>query len=499
MEEVVRQVNKENKGKKIKLVLKIVGYVVLPGLLIGLTVNALLGVSVDHYYPTFGGNRLFAIVSDSMEPEIPTGSMIVGRVPTGEDEISVGTVITFEVKQGNTVILVTHRVVEVHRSSSGTVSYTTRGDNTDSNDGVRPVYQDVVGIYTGGRCGFLGYVFGFLQSTEGAIALIIIVLITAATFIIVHFINLVTLWRNIALSALKKSGNILSETQIEQFGVIADVIGIVSKEPADKRDIQRKDKKLKWFLKTGRLPRRPYSDDFDESLTAGVEELPAPKLVVVSETERIGDAASLLHSQSEGEFARETAVSVAGEPIADSFIRDRIEHMRYQSTMLAKLIRLDAKAKEWYSAIKNELLSYRKIRVRMGKRFEVFFYGRKTVARLGVRGKTLCLYFAGNAKEFSKTKYAVEDVGTNSLCLYRVKSALRVKYARALIKNLMRNTGACKDPDYVAQDYYMPYEDIVSLMKKGLVRRKLSSENKIYKILDISKGESQVSDEDFSE
>ena len=176
----------------------------------------------------------------------------VGRVPTGEDEISVGTVITFEVKQGNTVILVTHRVVEVHRSSSGTVSYTTRGDNTDSNDGVRPVYQDVVGIYTGGRCGFLGYVFGFLQSTEGAIALIIIVLITAATFIIVHFINLVTLWRNIALSALKKSGNILSETQIEQFGVIADVIGIVSKEPVDKRDIQRKDKKLKWFLKTGR-------------------------------------------------------------------------------------------------------------------------------------------------------------------------------------------------------------------------------------------------------
>ena len=36
-------------------------------------------------------------------------------------------------------------------------------------------------------------------------------------------------------------------------------------------------------------------------------------------------------------------------------------------------------------------------------------------------------------------------------------------------------------------------------MKKGLVRRKLSSENKKYKILDISKGESQVSDEDFSE
>ncbi len=69
------------------------------------------------------------------------------------------------------------------------------------------------------------------------------------------FRSLVTLWRNIALSALKKSGNILSETQIEQFGVIADVIGIVSKEPVDKRDIQRKDKKLKWFLKTGRLPR----------------------------------------------------------------------------------------------------------------------------------------------------------------------------------------------------------------------------------------------------
>lgn len=462
------------KHKKLRLIMRIIGYVVLFGLLAGLTVNALLCVFVDHYYPTFGNSRLFAIVSDSMEPEIPTGSMIVGRVPNSEADIEVGTVITFEVKQGNSVILVTHRVVEIRTNAAGVVSYTTRGDNTQANDSVNPTFEDVVGIYTGNRCGVFGYIFGFLQSTQGAIALIIIALIVAATFIIVHFVNLVTMWRSIALSALKKSGNILTETQVEQLGVIADVIGIVSKEPLDKQDILRKDKKLKWFIKTGRLPRRPYNNDFDENAVSENEELPPLRLVeaepsVSAETAEIGE---------------ETAV--AAEEEGGGTFKDRSEKMTYRFSLLAKIIRLDNPSKERYSTIKNELLSYFKVRVRMGGKYEVFSLGRKTVARIGVRGKTLCLYLAGDPEKYEGSKFAVERVNSNTPCLYRIKSALRAKYACLLIGELMRELGATKNESYLAEDYFLPYEDVVSLMEKGLVKRNISSTEREYKIVEVT-------------
>lgn len=278
--------NKEgarSKKKTATRVLGICGFCALCALLLALVVNSLLCVFLPHYYPTFGGYRLFAIVSDSMEPEIPTGYMISGRVPKSADEIEVGTIITFEVRQGNSVVLVTHRVKEIHTdAATGVISYTTQGDNVDRADGVRPTYDRVVGIYTGGKCAFFGYFFGFLQSSEGAITLIIIALIIALTLIIIRFVNLVTVWRSTAVNALKKSGSMLSGTEIEQLGTIADVIGIVSKEPIDEKDVKRKDKKLKWFIRTGSLPKRPYSDDLDEN-TLSNEVVTIPKLVPVEE------------------------------------------------------------------------------------------------------------------------------------------------------------------------------------------------------------------------
>lgn len=263
-----RTPTEKNTKKTVLKVLKISGLVLLVGLLVTLIVNALLCVFVDHYYPTFGDVRFFSVVTDSMEDEIMAGEMIVGRVPKSEDEIGVDTVITYELTQGNSITLITHRVISVEHAEDGSVYYRTRGDNAPTVDAATPGFNDVVGIYTGEKCGFFGYFFGFLQSTEGAIALIIIALIVALTWIIIHFVNLVRVWRNIAVGALKKSGAILSGTQIDELGTIADVIGIVSKEPVDRTDMKRKDKKLRWFIKTGALPKRPYHDDLAAALGA---------------------------------------------------------------------------------------------------------------------------------------------------------------------------------------------------------------------------------------
>lgn len=472
---------KKSKSQKTKKIFGWIGFALSLVLLIGLTVNALLAVFVSGYYPTFGGYRLFSIVTDSMEPEIPTGNMIVGRVPESEEEIGVGTVITYELRQGGSTVLITHRVIAVNVDEvTGIVSYTTQGDNAGGVDAVRPAFSDVVGIYTGQRCAFFGYFFGFLQSVEGAIALIVILLIIAITMIIVHFVNLVSVWRKIAVNALQKSGAMLSETQVEGLGVIADVIGIISKDPVDKADVTRKDKKLKWFIKTGALPKRPYNDDFDENTAfagGGKLDLGLPASPAAQEA-----AAILSEASSNNE--------------AGGILRERYEKMSYRFTLLAKLIRLNPQSKEWYSEIKNELLSYRKVRVRMGNKFENFMLGRRTVARFAVRGKTLCFYFAGNPSDYEKSKYAVQEVKSNTPCLYRIRSALRAKYACALIGDLMKGLGVEKNADYEEKDFYLPYEGIVSLMQKGLIKRNVTSVEKTYRLVEVDeKGEEVQAEE----
>ena len=340
-ERLLKQPN-TRKPKRAARIAKLCGAVLGVAVFLALTVNSLLCVFVDGYYPTFGGYRLFAIVSDSMEPNISTGDMIVGRVPKSADDISVGDVITFEVRSGGATALITHRVTEVRVASNGAITYTTKGDNAPRADSVHPAYSDVVGVYTGKKCGFFGYVFGFLQSAEGAIALIIAAFIIIITLIIARFVNLVTVWRKVALGALQKSGNILSETNDDGLGTLADVIGIVSKEPTDKTDLRRKDKKLKWFIRTGSLPKRPYSDDLDENAEMnGV----AMRLFEVAAASADGVVAPLAPTAS-GE--QTTAVAVGNENVTR--IRERYEPMRYEYSHTARIITLKPEAKGWYCA-----------------------------------------------------------------------------------------------------------------------------------------------------
>ncbi len=475
-----RTPTEKNTKKTVLKVLKISGLVLLVGLLVTLIVNALLCVFVDHYYPTFGDVRFFSVVTDSMEDEIMAGEMIVGRVPKSEDEIGVDTVITYELTQGNSITLITHRVISVEHAEDGSVYYRTRGDNAPTVDAATPGFNDVVGIYTGEKCGFFGYFFGFLQSTEGAIALIIIALIVALTWIIIHFVNLVRVWRNIAVGALKKSGAILSGTQIDELGTIADVIGIVSKEPVDRTDMKRKDKKLRWFIKTGALPKRPYHDDLDDDLAR----LGDVDHNAVLELVRKSDAAPDATSEEE----RVTTVEVSNSGV----LRERHEFMNYIYCYEAKLIQLKPQAKEWYSAVKNRLLSVHKMRSRMTGRYETFSYGRKAVAKIAVRGKTLCLFLALDPAKYEGTKYAVEGTGSAKLpSKYKIRSALRARYACDLIDDLAAALGAEKIADFVPKDYYVPYEGVVSLMQRGLVKRGITSTEKIYRIEEITPAEAE--------
>lgn len=155
--------------------------------------------------------------------------------------------------------------------------------------------------------------------------------------------------------------------------------------------------------------------------------------------------------------------------------------LRYDRSFKARLIQSDNDCKSWYSEIKNKLLSYKKVKDRLSWKRESYNLGRIPVARLAYRGNTLCLYLPLNPAEYADTKFKVESVEDNASyvdtpCLYRIKNDKRARYAKELIATVMENIGAVTI-EREAVDYYEPYEGVLQLIGKGLIKRNIKSKD----------------------
>lgn len=273
------------KHNKVLRGFSIFGVLLLIAILTALIVNALLTMFMDDYYTTFGDYRLFSIVSDSMEPTIPKGSMIVGKKPSSVKEIKAsssetakdGTVITFKTKNASgESILLTHRVVGISTDKNGKVTFTTRGDNAKGVDGVHPAFEDVVGIYTGKKCGFFGALFGFFASALGASVLIFFIFIVVVAWITIHYVNKTEERKALEKAALKKSATALGGVSlrydnIHEIVAVMDVLGMVSEEPKNHAESKQVAERLNAFIRasTFELPKTAET-------AAILDTLPAP-------------------------------------------------------------------------------------------------------------------------------------------------------------------------------------------------------------------------------
>lgn len=152
------------------------------------------------------------------------------------------------------------------------------------------------------------------------------------------------------------------------------------------------------------------------------------------------------------------------------------EQVRLDRSFSADLCQLSNEAKEWYSNLKNELLSYDKVKDRTDWKSETFSIGRTVVARLIVRGKTLCLLLAVEPAGYTGTKYSVENASSipnmeDTPTLYSIKSALRLRYAKDMIAGFMSEVPTAKNGLYEEKDFYVPYAGDVSLLRRGLIKR----------------------------
>lgn len=149
--------------------------------------------------------------------------------------------------------------------------------------------------------------------------------------------------------------------------------------------------------------------------------------------------------------------------------------IRYDKSFEAKLIQGDGALKEWYSALRNELLSYRKVSARRSWQHEAFRLGRGTVAKLVIRGKTLRLYLALDPSEYIGSKYLVEDASEHAKfektpLLYRIRSERRCRYAKELIAAAVEAAGGQRGEAHAEDFASLPFESTQALIDRGLVR-----------------------------
>ncbi|WP_210506418.1 signal peptidase I [Naasia sp. SYSU D00057] len=82
--------------------------------------------------PAVTGSTPLAVLTGSMEPKLPVGTLVVVR-PTPPEQIRLGDVITYQLEPGQPAV-VSHRVIEVHSISDGRLEFVTQGDNNSAPD-----------------------------------------------------------------------------------------------------------------------------------------------------------------------------------------------------------------------------------------------------------------------------------------------------------------------------------------------------------------------------
>ncbi|MBR3680368.1 MAG: uL15 family ribosomal protein, partial [Clostridia bacterium] len=212
----------------------------------------------------------------------------------------------------------------------------------------------------------------------------------------------------------------------------------------------------------------------EEPAPAPAEEEPAP----VEEEPAPAPAEEEPAPATEPAPAPAPVVIPLGEPDEDgtrsAIVDGVVVYVRYRSSFESRLIQSDTEIQDYYTIIKNTLLSYKGVKARGSWNFESFNKGRVQCAKINVKGRALLVYLALDPKEYSESKYHFTDASDKPKfesvpMLLKVKSDRSLKYALELIEEMM-NKLEIPQGDVPGTDYHMPYETTEELAKRGLVK-----------------------------
>lgn len=194
-----------------------------------------------------------------------------------------------------------------------------------------------------------------------------------------------------------------------------------------------------------------------------------------------------LVAHNEPTVATAQEIAVAVEESDDAEVLRGIESgtglaivARYKKSFLAKLIQASQETKEYYSALKNAILSYKKTTSRVSWNYDSINSGRTQLAKFSVRGKTLNVYLALAPEQFEDSKYKVTAESAakyeNVPCRYKITNARRLTYALELIAMLAEKFSLQAGKEH-NENYVYPYESTEALIERELIKELISKED----------------------
>lgn len=214
----------------------------------------------------------------------------------------------------------------------------------------------------------------------------------------------------------------------------------------------------------------------EEVVEETVEEVPAEEVVEETPVEE-APAEEPAPATAEDELAATEAIyQEVGNELVDA---ETGLVIRLKRSFTAKMKQSEEKVKGYYSDLKNELTSYKKINSNVSWHGDRFNFGRDTVAKINICGKTLCFYVAldPNDPEFKSTVYHQKDVGAqkayeNTPFMVKVKSDAAAKKALRLVGYLAEKLGTEKEENFEAVDYAgeFAYASTKQLFDEGFIK-----------------------------
>lgn len=152
--------------------------------------------------------------------------------------------------------------------------------------------------------------------------------------------------------------------------------------------------------------------------------------------------------------------------------------LRYDKSFEARVIQSDDDTKNWYTELKNDLLSYKGAKGRVSWKRETFKCQKEVVAKLAYRGKTLCIFLPLDPAKYVDN-HRLENASDTSCyedtpVMIRLKNQKRVKLAMQLYGEIMEKMGVPRQERELV-DYYVPYEGIMELINRGLIKREIKA------------------------
>jgi signal peptidase len=176
-----------NKREKALYIAGIVLCVILVPILV---LNSILIVrSMIHpdEVPSIGKYVPLIVLTESMDPEIQSGDLILCERVDCED-LNVGDVISYFDPKSSGTTVITHRIAEkIVDSETGEIVFRTAGDNNNLPDSWDVPAKNVIGRWIeGARFFWVGSIILFMQSTLG---LIVCVLVPIAVFVTIEILR----------------------------------------------------------------------------------------------------------------------------------------------------------------------------------------------------------------------------------------------------------------------------------------------------------------------